>query len=198
MFTLWPTSLFQAHCSNRSSYCSFFTRPIHIHLYSLSEADFIRPKRVRIEKRDQFDRQYNLINIGWTFFILLLLLFKYSCLHFLATSLPRPTHPHLPPSVLPPLALSMRPLYMFLDDLEWVKKKGLGLRGYLVLPISSTMYPWSQAWKLNQPWILSLPLHLAIAYFCHCYLTSVSQMYSFFPASTAIFLVKTFLIPCLQ
>ena len=30
-----------------------------------------------------------------------LLLFKYSCLHFLPTPLPHPTHAHLPPSILP-------------------------------------------------------------------------------------------------
>ena len=29
---------------------------------------------------------------------------------------PCPTHPHLPPLILPPLALSICPLYMFLDD----------------------------------------------------------------------------------
>ena len=45
----------------------------------------------------------------------LLLLFKYSCLHFHPTTAPHPTHPCLPPLNLPPLALSMCPLYMFLD-----------------------------------------------------------------------------------
>ena len=29
---------------------------------------------------------------------------------------PCPTHPHLPPSILPPLALPTSPLYVFLDD----------------------------------------------------------------------------------
>ena len=47
---------------------------------------------------------------------LFLLFFKYSCLHFHPTLAPHPTHPHLPPLNLPPLALSMCPLYMFLDD----------------------------------------------------------------------------------
>ena len=46
------------------------------------------------------------------FFNLFLFLFKYSCLHF---HLPTPPHPCLPPSNLPLLALSMCPLYMFLD-----------------------------------------------------------------------------------
>ena len=45
-------------------------------------------------------------------------LFKYSCLHFPPISPPSPTHLHLLPSILPPLTLSMGPLYMFLDDLS--------------------------------------------------------------------------------
>ena len=53
---------------------------------------------------------------GLMIFFLILLLFKYSCLHFPATTFPYLTHPHLPPSILPPLAFSMDPLYMFLDD----------------------------------------------------------------------------------
>ena len=36
-----------------------------------------------------------------SFFSLFLLLFKYSCLHFPATTLPSPTHPYLPSSILP-------------------------------------------------------------------------------------------------
>ena len=36
---------------------------------------------------------------------------------FPATRFPRPTHPHLPPSVPPSLALSLFPLYVFLGDL---------------------------------------------------------------------------------
>ena len=43
------------------------------------------------------------------------LLFKYSCVHFQHTTAPHPIHPCLPPLNLPPLALSMCPLYMFLD-----------------------------------------------------------------------------------
>ena len=35
-------------------------------------------------------------------FILLLLLFKYSCPHFNPTTLPHPTHPHFSPSILSP------------------------------------------------------------------------------------------------
>ena len=46
---------------------------------------------------------------------LFLLLFKYSCLHFPPTMPTHHTHPHHPPSNLFPLALSMCPLYMFLD-----------------------------------------------------------------------------------
>ena len=50
-----------------------------------------------------------------SFIYLFLLLF--SCPHFPLTTLPCPIHPHLPHSILPPpLALSMDPLYMFLDD----------------------------------------------------------------------------------
>ena len=47
------------------------------------------------------------------------LMFEYSCLHFSTTTFPHPTHPHLPPSILPhfpTLALSMGPLYMFIYD----------------------------------------------------------------------------------
>ena len=40
-------------------------------------------------------------------YVVFLLLFKYSCL-------PHPTHPHLQPSILPTLTLSMGPLYIFL------------------------------------------------------------------------------------
>ena len=47
-----------------------------------------------------------------------LLLFRYSCLHFPATTFPCPAHPHLPPSILPPLALSMGPLFILVFDLE--------------------------------------------------------------------------------
>ena len=47
-------------------------------------------------------------------FIFLLLL-QYICLHFHCTLGPCPIHPRFPPSKLPPLALSMCPLYMFLD-----------------------------------------------------------------------------------
>ena len=49
-----------------------------------------------------------------TFFFFLSLLFKYSCLYFPPTTTPHPSHPHFPPLILPPLALSMCPLYMFL------------------------------------------------------------------------------------
>ena len=37
-----------------------------------------------------------------SFFNHYLLLFKYSCLHFPTTTIPGPTHPHLPPSILLP------------------------------------------------------------------------------------------------
>ena len=50
-----------------------------------------------------------------TFYIFLKLLLKYSCLHFPSTTPPSPPPP-LPPSILPSLALSMSPLYMFLDN----------------------------------------------------------------------------------
>ena len=50
-----------------------------------------------------------------SFIYLFLLLFWYSRLHFPTTTTHRPTHPRLPPSNLPPLALSMGPLYMFID-----------------------------------------------------------------------------------
>ena len=48
--------------------------------------------------------------------VFFLLLFKHSGLHFPATTFPHLSHYHLPPSILPSLALSMGPLYMFLDD----------------------------------------------------------------------------------
>ena len=58
--------------------------------------------------------------LGWIWLILFiylyfLLLFKYSFSIFTPTRPHTPPHPHLPPSNLPPLALSMGPLYMFLD-----------------------------------------------------------------------------------
>ena len=51
-----------------------------------------------------------------SFYFLIFLLFKYSCLHFPSTTFPCPTHPTFYPQSFPPLALSMSPLYMFLDD----------------------------------------------------------------------------------
>ena len=48
--------------------------------------------------------------------IFLLLLYKYSCLHFPTNTFPHPTLLHLTPSILLPLLLSLGPLYMFLDD----------------------------------------------------------------------------------
>ena len=51
------------------------------------------------------------------FFKNILLLFNCSCPHFPLITFPRPTHPHLPHSILPlQLSLSMGPSYMFLDD----------------------------------------------------------------------------------
>ena len=44
-----------------------------------------------------------------------LLFFNYSCSRFPPISFPFPTHPSLPHSLLPPLSLSMGPLFMFLD-----------------------------------------------------------------------------------
>ena len=55
-------------------------------------------------------------SFSFLFFLFFLLLFKDSCLHFPATIFLHPTHCYHPPSTLPPLALSMGPLYMFLDD----------------------------------------------------------------------------------
>ena len=48
--------------------------------------------------------------------IFLILLFKYSCVHFPSTTPHNATHPHLQPSILLPLTLSMGPLYMVLDS----------------------------------------------------------------------------------
>ena len=45
------------------------------------------------------------------FYLCIHFLLLFSCLHFPATTFPLPTHPHLPPSILPALALSL-----FLDD----------------------------------------------------------------------------------
>ena len=56
-----------------------------------------------------------IMNNNENLFLKNLLLFKYSCLHFPPTTALHPTHPHLPPSNLPPLALSMCPSYVFLD-----------------------------------------------------------------------------------
>ena len=48
---------------------------------------------------------------GWLQFIVILLLLKYSCLHFLPTTPPNPSHPHLPPLIPPPTSvLFMCPL----------------------------------------------------------------------------------------
>ena len=52
-------------------------------------------------------------HLCWFFFFLL---FKYNCLHFHPIMLPLPTHPHLPISNPPSLALSMCPSYMLLDS----------------------------------------------------------------------------------
>ena len=51
-----------------------------------------------------------------TYILFFLLLFEYSCLHFLHATLPCPTHLHLPPLILPHLTLFTCPLHMFLDD----------------------------------------------------------------------------------
>ena len=51
----------------------------------------------------------------FNFTYLFIVLFKYSCLYFHPNTLPCPTDPRLPPSNLPPLALSLGSLYMFLD-----------------------------------------------------------------------------------
>ena len=51
----------------------------------------------------------------YLFSLYFLFLFKHSCLHPHPTMLPHSTHPCLAPSNLPLLALSMCPLYMFLD-----------------------------------------------------------------------------------
>ena len=45
-------------------------------------------------------------------------LFKYSCLHFPVTLSPTPPNPTSHPQSFSPSALSMGPLYMFLDDLS--------------------------------------------------------------------------------
>ena len=51
--------------------------------------------------------------------LFIILLFKYSCLHFHPTMTPDPTHPHLLHSNPPPLALSMCLSYVFLDGLPY-------------------------------------------------------------------------------
>ena len=51
------------------------------------------------------------------FFTYFLFLFKYSCLHFPPSTPPAPPIPTSHPWSYPSLALSMCPLYMFLDDL---------------------------------------------------------------------------------
>ena len=61
--------------------------------------------------------EFSLNLAGAHFIFLFLLLFKYSCLHFPTTTLPCPTHPYLPSSILPlSLAFFMGPLYTFLDN----------------------------------------------------------------------------------
>ena len=46
---------------------------------------------------------FALLNIGFYFFLVILLLFKYSCLHLPPTTPPHPSHPHFPPLLPPPL-----------------------------------------------------------------------------------------------
>ena len=55
------------------------------------------------------------LSVPFEVFFFFLLLFKYSCLHFLPTTPLCPTHPHLLSVILPPLVLSLGPLYMLLD-----------------------------------------------------------------------------------
>lgn len=124
MFTVWLLWLFQDYCSNHSLYYTFFTCPIPIHLYSLSEVDFIKPKTVRMEKRDQFDRYFNLISVDW-------------------------------------IKMS-----------GW--KNNQAWDSTIIPCAPSPLPPLSWASKLSQPWILSLALHLAIAYSCQFYLRNVS------------------------
>ena len=51
-------------------------------------------------------------------FLIILLLFNYSCLHFPLTTPPDPSQAHCPPLLLPsPLVLSMCPLQQFLKTL---------------------------------------------------------------------------------
>ena len=72
-------------------------------------------KEKQIESKNEYTTfSYQINNV---FFLFFLLLFKYSYLHFPATTSPCLTHRHLPPSILPPFsALSMGPLYMLLDE----------------------------------------------------------------------------------
>ena len=51
----------------------------------------------------------------WLYFIFIFCIVQVQLFPVLPYHIPHPTHPHLPPSNLPPLALSMGPLYMFLD-----------------------------------------------------------------------------------
>ena len=66
--------------------------------------------RIIIEKKKTCQGDIHLL-----FILFCLLLFKYICLHFPATTSPAPCTP-TPHSILPPLTLSTCPSYMFFDD----------------------------------------------------------------------------------
>ena len=53
---------------------------------------------------------------SFLFILFYFLLLKYICHHFLPTTLPCATHPHLPPSILPLFGCAHGSFYMFLDD----------------------------------------------------------------------------------
>ena len=56
---------------------------------------------VRLYVNGYIHPKYKCLSILILFFSFLLLLFKYTCLHFPASIFPCPAHPHLPPSILP-------------------------------------------------------------------------------------------------
>ena len=66
---------------------------------------------------DHLILSFKIETLHFIYFYFLLSLFKYSCLHFPATTFPQPhLHPTLILNSTPPLALSMDPLYMFFDN----------------------------------------------------------------------------------
>lgn len=88
----------------------------------------------------------------------------YSCLHSFPTTLPCPTHPHLPPSISPPHCLCPGSSYTFLD-LNTGSHQGMTV----CPPVfdSSWIGLWFSKWKKDL-WT-GANIHLLVAVYCHWY-----------------------------